>query len=244
MAWMSVSIHAPARGATFYQDFHLLKCQFQFTRPQGARRQLRRRRDARQAVSIHAPARGATPGTLEIKPGIQFQFTRPQGARPLARPMIRVCSVFQFTRPQGARLAGAAATDPFGDVSIHAPARGATWEADDVRRRIASFNSRARKGRDSSSVFFGMNFSTFQFTRPQGARRLRPSPRILSRSFNSRARKGRDAKAARLPCGVVGFNSRARKGRDTQSKPMTMQCSVFQFTRPQGARRQAYAIYT
>ena len=57
---LSVSIHAPARGAT-KPDFGLLLIdQFQFTHPRGVRRKSANRHDYRRIVSIHAPARGAT----------------------------------------------------------------------------------------------------------------------------------------------------------------------------------------
>ena len=101
----AVSIHAPARGATFYLSFVLLpQVLFQSTRPRGARHgccrfrgflpcfnpRAREGRDARAgtllagiaAVSIHAPARGATTGFVPATDAeFQFQSTRPRGAR-------------------------------------------------------------------------------------------------------------------------------------------------------------------
>ena len=58
------------------------------------------------------------------------------------------------------------------------------------------------------------------------------------RSFNSRARKGRDSWRKAKHRKKKGFNSRARKGRDSGSAPPAPPPGVFQFTRPQGARRQ------
>ena len=56
-----VSIHAPARGATFRVPLHEIQStQFQFTRPRGARLKSLDLSDVRILVSIHAPARGAT----------------------------------------------------------------------------------------------------------------------------------------------------------------------------------------
>ena len=56
-----VSIHAPARGATDW-DEATAPCYitFQFTRPRGARLSLFTLTDSETYVSIHAPARGAT----------------------------------------------------------------------------------------------------------------------------------------------------------------------------------------
>ncbi len=123
-----VSIHAPARGATsgaFREAFFTI-------------------------VSIHAPARGATVEVFEIwDRKLEFQFTRPQGARPAggrggglrprpvsihapARGATYCCSRYSYCCK----------------VSIHAPARGATSPPRTTSSRGASFNSRARKGRD------------------------------------------------------------------------------------------------
>ena len=121
-----VSIHAPARGATFSVLF--------------SRRQF--------LVSIHAPARGATSFAWRIFPPLTFQSTRPRGARLVCESFIRCPSLFQSTRPRGARLFRLIcylirpvfqSTRPRGArrclafiascffrVSIHAPARGAT----------------------------------------------------------------------------------------------------------------------
>ena len=55
----SVSIHAPARGATHIQSPIILILQFQSTRPRGVRHKKLKVVRA-DPVSIHAPARGAT----------------------------------------------------------------------------------------------------------------------------------------------------------------------------------------
>ena len=60
VAIIRVSIHAPARGATPYCQFHCLY----------------------RRVSIHAPARGATSQTLSGAPvTVSFQSTPPRGGR-------------------------------------------------------------------------------------------------------------------------------------------------------------------
>ena len=122
-----VSIHAPARGATdFGLDSWLIwRCfnpraregrdsralsavklthSFQSTRPRGARLL----EEASEACEV------------------LFQSTRPRGARPDFGEDIDNCPKFQSTRPRGARLAYIVASASEPDVSIHAPARGAT----------------------------------------------------------------------------------------------------------------------
>ena len=84
MVSRSVSIHAPARGATWPLQLRREKVQ----------------------VSIHAPARGATGRIFHIKMTI--------------------------------------------NVSIHAPARGATYGVFSSQTWEASFNPRAREGRDNN----------------------------------------------------------------------------------------------
>ncbi len=162
---------------------------------------------------------------------------------------------FQFTRPRGARLVAAQNLSRKCYVSIHAPARGATCRRSRYSRfrrfqftrprgarpidaraisARASFNSRAREGRDVKrlaikswprvSIHAPARGATanpnrrrgpvgFQFTRPRGAR-----PR-----FNV------------LHSVSECFNSRAREGRDWQTLSISGTL-MFQFTRPRGAR--------
>ena len=77
---------------------------FQSTRPQGARLRL--------AEAGHSRRR--------------FQSTRPQGARRETENISYEPDPFQSTRPQGARHRAGCKADMEDDVSIHAPARGAT----------------------------------------------------------------------------------------------------------------------
>ena len=122
---------------------------FQFTRPRGARRTMSSR-----------AARAAS----------QFQFTRPRGARRAFVAYPRRNSTFQFTRPRGARHKIVLEPSEPVEVSIHAPAWGATGS----RPRTSatrSFNSRARVGRDRLRPPRVDDLSLFQFTRPRGARR-------------------------------------------------------------------------
>ena len=122
------------------------------------------------------------------------------------------------------------------DVSIHAPAWGATSSlaaiasvfesfnprarvGRDVRHlgrrgRVAGFNPRARVGRDFRCHSASQDVHKFQSTRPRGARRfvaIRNRPR---RSFNPRARVGRDNSPGAFFRGTASFNPRARVGRD------------------------------
>ena len=165
----NVSIHAPARGATQLDEALKLVDRFQFTRPQEARlrycpvlgllgrfnSRARKRRDVvivilslSITVSIHAPARGAT--VLPWPRGTQHRF--------------------QFTRPQEARPAGTGTPS----ASSRFNSRARKRRDEDFRAHIAidfGFNSRARKRRDASPLDSLWLQPSFQFTRPQEARR-------------------------------------------------------------------------
>ena len=143
-------------------------------------------------VSIHAPARGATPLLSNTTSCfVRFQSTRPRGARPCRRLSDGLSILFQSTRPRGARPGGSGDTAPLCAVSIHAPARGATWRP---RNRIDD--------------------GLFQSTRPRGARRGGHRESFRLRRFNPRAREGRDASATHEVSNKKCFNPRAREGRD------------------------------
>ena len=164
-------------------------------------------------VSIHAPARGATPAAVVERPATAFQSTRPREARRLQRVTAAMASGFQSTRPREARLLvpcrnqppaefqstrprearrPARRSDPPGkNVSIHAPARGAT------------------QGR----VFF-MRHLKFQSTRPREARPAGKRDSTNRGCFNPRARARRDQARQGDPAPGNGFNPRARARRD------------------------------
>ena len=144
-----VSIHAPARGATSRAASGCgASTTFQFTRPRGARHRARRQAVLRQGVSIHAPARGATSSAPSSPRGWRSFNSRAREGRDAQSVSMNIdTGEFQFTRPRGARR------------STRATSRGG---------------------------------SPFQFTRPRGARRVVLSSVFSCFCFNSRAREGRD----------------------------------------------------
>jgi len=122
----SVSIHAPARGATYPLIY--------IHTPDN--------------VSIHAPARGATQTVAVLKIILRFQSTRPRGARPciififLSANYVSIHAPARGATLRKARAARRGCFNPraragrddvnnvkaYGfAVSIHAPARGATY---------------------------------------------------------------------------------------------------------------------
>src|SRR5690606_24045809 len=100
-------------------------------------------------VSIHAPAWGATVGD-EIELLLEGGFNpraRVGRDEALARRYKNRIK-FQSTRPRGARHAIAIGHWSFANVSIHAPAWGATRLYPPRTYRVDCFNPRARVGRD------------------------------------------------------------------------------------------------
>jgi len=85
--------------------------------------------------------------------------------------MVKVISEFQSTRPRGARPRSSLSLSITSLVSIHAPARGATWRLLRGCRTCTSFNPRARAGRDLATRAGIFLAGLFQSTRPRGARR-------------------------------------------------------------------------
>ena len=187
-----VSIHAPARGATG-DDLRLVRGDGGFNPRSRAGSDHRGGQGPREGgVSIHAPARGATSAGISPSAtmavsihaparGATFPLWRsalPTGSfNPRSRagsdgPVSNDRAFFMSFNPRS--RAGSDVISPAVqtkvDVSIHAPARGATWPRWSPRFQSRSFNPRSRAGSDAA----------------QG-RRIAPL-----RRFNPRSRAGSD----------------------------------------------------
>ncbi len=255
----TVSIHAPARGATGgnrpgnmgHTSFNpraregrdsrcggrvAFPTKFQSTRPRGAR-----------------PSRSHPPNTDR-----QFQSTRPRGARRRDAESIRPMFEFQSTRPRGARPFVSVVYAWFMDVSIHAPARGATVLAQGGDVLTVKFQSTRPRGARHVHKQAAPALLQFQSTRPRGARRP-GSPGWCSSKprFNPRAREGRDrCKPATVYDYLVSIHAPARGATLVTAglawwRPVSIHapargatcrrcsprpCKKFQSTRPRGAR--------
>ncbi len=169
--------------------------------------------------------------------------------------------MFQSTRPRGARQAATEKADAEAQVSIHAPAWGATARGEAACPTTPRFNPRARVGRDYVAGIKDGRAYWFQSTRPRGARqRIRLSWSMLAAMFQStRPRgarhQGRVHGLVHCPVSIhapawgatdrpaprrrrrSSFNPRARVGRDGAAVLRMVPLSMFQSTRPRGARR-------
>ncbi len=210
----TVSIHAPAGGATVvFHDYESF-VKFQSTRPRGARLCHAQRTSRRTRFNPRARGGRDASAALGSPSELVFQSTRPRGAR----------------RKKGEVLAGL-------QVSIHAPAGGATSRTRALPPPCVSFNPRARGGRDPlGKPLFKADF-WFQSTRPRGARHNVGNTRHPFYMFQSTRPRGarltmtlrvRRAKTVSIHAPAGGatplscqqrrtrssFNPRARGGRD------------------------------
>ena len=98
-------------------------------------------------------------------------------------------------------------------ISIHAPARGATQFPDiDIVHQAISIHAPARGA--TSILLKILILIRFQSTLPQGERPDLPESLPASGHFNPRSRKGSDRISPSLKWRFTDFNPRSRKGSD------------------------------
>ena len=104
-------------------------------------------------VSIHAPAWGATRTSTTSKSMRPFQSTHPHGVRHNLTVCKTAHPLFQSTHPHGVRPAYGTFMHAQFEVSIHAPARGATYPTCICNPFHYRFNPRTRTGCDIKLAF-------------------------------------------------------------------------------------------
>ena len=122
-----ISIHAPAKGATRISSTNSPKELFQSTLPRRERRRLPFRTGKRR-ISIHAPAKGATPRAYHVT-SISSDFNpRPREGSDAFVNVIALQHIPDFN-PRSREGSDGTGCDCRVDgyvISIHAPAKGAT----------------------------------------------------------------------------------------------------------------------
>ena len=123
--------------------------------------------------------------------GKTFQSTLPRRER-LSRDIINNPNVYFNPRSRGgsdvARSAGSADIE----ISIHAPAEGATTLRSVLSSHLLDFNPRSRGGSDSYVVFVNVLCRKFQSTLPRRERRGSVRREESFMYFNPRSRGGSD----------------------------------------------------
>ena len=210
-------------------------------------------------VSIHAPAWGATvttsAGLLSV-PGFNPRTRVGCDASSSANFLQGI--EFQSTHPRGVRHDTVFGYQNRYDVSIHAPAWGATPSSEGLFCAIC-FNPRTRVGCDTDGSNVTEERCLFQSTHPRGVRRITGVTRGEQRSFNPRTRVGCDPTwstqtvprspfQSTHPRGVrhvpliptlrqkLGFNPRTRVGCDRCLVVQRGRIDGFQSTHPRGVR--------
>ena len=167
-----ISIHAPARGATHFNPFSYSINPISIHAPARGATQELLQQSYIHSISIHAPARGATCTVLMGYGEIVFQSTLPRGERPLLSHLM--CHLDMYFNPRSRE--GSDFKDLLAsfeqDISIHAPARGATKFTRCITILKPDFNPRSREGSDNVLCFFLVKSIRFQSTLPRGERRF------------------------------------------------------------------------
>ena len=214
-----ISIHAPARGATFlpnrlknfYRNFNprsregsdglqahgrFTTIRFQSTLPRGERRYAGDEKPQKVIISIHAPARGATGSAISSRTDVND---------------------FNPRSREGSDTINGVSTLPPMQISIHAPARGATSDVRSVVSTTRNFNPRSREGSDVENAA--------------------ADSKVVGISIHAPAR---GATMVSRPIGLLMlyFNPRSREGSDGQPEPPEPPHPIFQSTLPRGERLQ------
>ncbi len=149
METLEISIHAPPRGATFWQDHDNVLDDYFNSRPS---------------------ARGDA-STLQNRSTLPtFQFTPlREGRRAVSSCIFSILFISIHAPPRGATLS-APATGPAGFISIHAPPRGATATRRGAFRPVPHFNSRpSARGDFVGKVLTGVQSVISIHAPPRGA---------------------------------------------------------------------------
>ena len=167
----------------------------------------------------------------------KFQSTHPRGVRRGSTCSTWMLPWFQSTHPRGVRQVGVLEGAMHTDVSIHAPAWGATGLAGQVIVDIAvSIHAPAWGATSASENHLGRE-SWFQSTHPRGVRldaaaHLRHQLLVSIHAPAWGATAASTAARAIRPC----FNPRTRVGCDDKSQEADRKRILFQSTHPRGVR--------
>ena len=233
-----VSIHAPAWGATSLScNIPPRRGGFQSTHPRGVRQQ---HGDAARdgfVVSIHAPAWGAT--ALVRRMSVRALCFNPRtrvGCDWAARSPPRWPLVFQSTHPRGVRPMRTNRFRRFFEVSIHAPAWGATPDAQArvILWGVQSTHPRGVRHMPESRLVWAVQVSIHAPAWGATFSGMATGPRPLC--FNPRTRVGCDRTYGRPRSTTSCFNPRTRVGCDMPAPIGAILAFTFQSTHPREVR--------
>ena len=164
-------------------------------------------------VSIHAPARGATVPKSACHSPQWFQSTLPRGERRNRKTGQRDKVKFQSTLPRGERPSMSALKYRL-EVSIHAPARGATTDSDQFYG-LDMFNPRSRAGSDPKAQACWPQARVSIHAPARGATRCKRSA-VISSMFQSTLPRGERRQVDGHAVCVYQFQSTLPRGERPQ----------------------------
>ena len=144
----------------------------------------------------------------------EFQSTPPRGGRLITQHFKVTRVLFQSTPPRGGRRNRFRGRFCRENVSIHAPARGATRTHDFSSHTPSCFNPRPRAGGDVLWSLFFTSLQWFQSTPPRGGRPGQLSYHGGGRWFQSTPPRGGRRVKIVLNVLLNSFNPRPRAGGD------------------------------
>ena len=167
-----------------------------------------------------------------------FQSTHPRGVRreenAPARP---TTNAFQSTHPRGVRPFAFRAYNYIVNVSIHAPAWGATHDPGSGPARWNGFQSTHPRGVRRPVRVLCAREVQFQSTHPRGVRRAFYYLDGGSIQFQSTHPRGvRRRRRIMDSLALSGFNPRTRVGCDEKKNAAHLRLQRFQSTHPRGVR--------
>ena len=190
-------------------------------------------------VSIRAPARGATSAWVRSGSSFQFQSAPPHGERLDDLNASVRYKVFQSAPPHGERPCQFPRHCPQADVSIRAPARGATglFDQDSPRWRV----SIRAPARGATKVFHGsVPHNRFQSAPPHGERHaLAPQSWYSGVSIRAPARGATQIRTRTRRPANVSIRAPARGA--TSGQLVVAPSPSFQSAPPHGERRALHA---
>ncbi len=170
---------------------------------------------------------------------------RARVGRDLPRDPCHIFPLFRFNpRARVGRDGGAKVQTGYpSQVSIHAPAWGATYIRRDVSRPLEQVSIHAPAwGATSACAYTRRRLPVSIHAPAWGATNLDILRATGSDGFNPRARVGRDPFWISVRSLMECFNPRARVGRDKPGRRQLAAHIKFQSTRPRGARPTRYRV--
>ncbi len=159
----------PRRGRLIARYIGIVNREFQSTPPRRGRLGVPLNLAASTDVSIHAPAQGATHGRDNEVAIVLFQSTPPRRGRPTGVRRSRLMVSFN-PRPRAGGDSIPQMRDRGANVSIHAPAQGATGCSGALLPVDYCFNPRPRAGGDTNDKYSIVSAYLFQSTPPRRGR--------------------------------------------------------------------------